>query len=113
MFAESHQPVLQKQAYSIRDKLISSHIIYEKELGKAAWLSIFAKSLNYKDWGHLKTAAKNYKSSQNNIVLCESTFLPIATVIKAALGKADLDYANLVAILLNSMTQAELEAVGD
>ncbi|MEF1335785.1 hypothetical protein REH81_03175, partial [Vibrio rotiferianus] len=91
VFAESHLPDLQKQAYSIRDKLIASQIIYEKEVGKAAWLTIFARSLNYRGWGHLKTVAKNYKSSQNNIVLCDTTFLPIATAIKAALGKADLD----------------------
>ncbi|MFZ3397716.1 hypothetical protein LCS82_09735 [Vibrio harveyi] len=113
VFAESHLPDLQKQAYSIRDKLIASQIIYEKEVGKAAWLTIFARSLNYRDWGHLKTVAKNYKSSQNNIVLCDTTFLPIATAIKAALGKADLDYANLVAILFHSMSQAELEAAGE
>lgn len=113
VFAESHLPELQQQAYSIRDKLIASHIIYEKEVGKAAWLSIFAKSLNYQDWGHLKTVARNYKSSQNKIIFSEKTFIPIATAIKAALGKADLAYTDLMAILFNSMTQAELEAVGE
>lgn len=109
VFAHSHLPTLQSQAYFIRDKLIDAHLIYESDIGKAKWLSIFAKALNYNDWSHLSNKANDYKLNTNTVIFSDQTIEPIVGKLKAQLFRNDLDASFIRDIILNACTENELE----
>lgn len=109
LFAQTHLSILQSQAYFIRDKLIDAHLIFESDIGKVKWLSIFAKSLNYQDWGHLKNKANDYKHCQNTVIFSEQTIEPIIDKLIAHLSRYDLDASLMRSIVLNACTENEFD----